>query len=67
VLIGAAMFGVVLGGVSTWLRQGRHRKAARAAKATAENLRAENGQLRGQIATLKTPAASTALAPLDAA
>ena len=29
VLIGTLMFGVLLGGVATWMRQGRYRRAAR--------------------------------------
>ncbi len=36
-LIAATMFGVVLGGFATWVRQGRFRKAARAARAATES------------------------------
>jgi uncharacterized integral membrane protein len=35
----AAMIGVLAGGAATWLRQGKHRKAARANRAEAERLR----------------------------
>ncbi len=65
VLIAATMFGVVLGGVATWLRQGRFRKAARDANARAEDLRGENAYLRDQIAALKTaaPSSSPAIVP----
>jgi uncharacterized integral membrane protein len=54
VLIAAAMFGVVLGGVATWFGQGRFRKAARGANATTETLRNENEALRKQLAELKS-------------
>ena len=66
VLIGAVMFGVVLGGLSTWIRQGRFRQAARKAEAKANELRAENDQLRSQIAALNAPV-TTAIAPRNAA
>jgi uncharacterized integral membrane protein len=42
----AAMFGVLAGGAATWLRQGKHRKAARAHRAEAERLRGEAGAPR---------------------
>jgi uncharacterized integral membrane protein len=69
VMIGAAMFGVVLGGAATWLRQGRFRRAARDANAKAEDLRGENAYLRDQIAALKTAnsSASTAVVPVRGA
>jgi uncharacterized integral membrane protein len=54
VLIGTLMFGVLLGGVATWMRQGRHRKAARDGRNTTETLRGENENLRDQIAALKS-------------
>jgi uncharacterized integral membrane protein len=37
----AAMIGVLAGGAATWLRQGKHRKAARANRAEAERLRGQ--------------------------
>ncbi|MCW2315823.1 Protein of unknown function [Rhodoblastus acidophilus] len=52
-VVGAMMVGVVLGGSSTWVRQGRHRKAAREASRKWAALRAENEALRNQM----TPAA----------
>jgi uncharacterized integral membrane protein len=69
VLIGATMFGVVLGGFATWLRQGRSRKAARDARAKAEDLRGENEYLRNQVAALKAAnsAQSTAVVPTRSA
>jgi uncharacterized membrane protein YciS (DUF1049 family) len=40
-LILSMMLGVLLGGVAVWFGQGKHRRAARAHRATAEKLRAE--------------------------
>ncbi len=60
VLIGAVMFGVVLGGFAVWLRQGRFRKQAREAKARLDRLREENDGLRAELSAAKS--ASGALA-----
>jgi len=57
VLIAATMLGVVLGGFATWLSQGRFRKAARQARAKAEELRGENDFLRQQLAEVKSSGA----------
>jgi uncharacterized integral membrane protein len=54
VLIGTLMFGVLLGSVATWMRQGRSRRAARDARNATETLRGENETLRDQIAALKS-------------
>lgn len=54
VLIGTLMFGILLGGVAAWMRQGRHRRAARDARYAMETLRGENETLRDQIAALKS-------------
>ncbi|WP_374545621.1 LapA family protein [Rhodoblastus sp.] len=68
VLIGATMVGVLLGGVATWLRQGRFRKALRDAKGQVETLRGENESLRAQVKALQAPAnSSTAIVPTRAA
>jgi uncharacterized integral membrane protein len=40
VFILALMAGVLIGGVASWLNQSKHRRAARAAKAEAERLKA---------------------------
>ena len=64
VVIGAVMVGVLFGGASTWLGQGRHRKALRAAKANLDSLRRENESLRAHNTELRlSPSASTAVAP----
>lgn len=60
VLIAAVMFGVVLGGAATWFRQRRFRKAAREARARAENLHSEIESLRGELAATKSSAAPPA-------
>ncbi|WOJ89157.1 lipopolysaccharide assembly protein LapA domain-containing protein [Methylocapsa polymorpha] len=41
VLLVSVMVGVVIGGVATWIEQGRHRRAARRAIAEARRLTAE--------------------------
>ncbi len=41
--------GVVIGGVASWLGQGRYRRTARQAKAEAEEARAEADRLRGEL------------------
>lgn len=45
----AVIVGIVIGGIATWMRQGRWRHAARTERATAERLRTEVTQLRQQI------------------
>lgn len=58
----AAMVGVLLGSAATWVTQGRHRKAARAARAEVRDVRQERTQaraeadrLRQEIAALPAP------------
>lgn len=58
IVILAVMLGAVLGGAATWLRQGRHRKAARAANTEAERLRSEASGLRARLAAASSPALS---------
>ena len=41
ILFAALMAGVLIGGVSTWLRQGTHRRAARRSRAELRRLNAE--------------------------
>lgn len=59
----AAMVGVLLGGAATWLAQGRHRRAARSARAEVREVceeraraRAEVDHLRKEMAALPAPA-----------
>jgi uncharacterized integral membrane protein len=53
----AAMIGVVAGGIATWFAQGRHRRAARQARAEAQRLRAENERLSASARAKLTPLA----------
>jgi hypothetical protein len=45
VILASIMIGVILGSIVTYFEQGRHRRAARAARADAESLRAELARL----------------------
>lgn len=45
----AMAIGVLLGGFATWMAQGRHRRAARHARADVERLRNEAGNLRAEL------------------
>jgi uncharacterized integral membrane protein len=49
VVILAVMVGALIGGALTWLRQGRHRKAARAADVEMQRLRSESDGLRARL------------------
>jgi hypothetical protein len=44
--------GVIVGGIATWLRQGKWRQAARAERAKAEHLRQEVERLRERVTAL---------------
>jgi uncharacterized membrane protein YciS (DUF1049 family) len=50
-LFAALAAGVVIGGIATWIGQGRWRRAARAERANAARLRAEAEQLRASAAS----------------
>ena len=52
VAFASMMIGVVIGGVAVWMRQGRHRRAARAARSEARRLHAEADRLRAQKSSL---------------
>jgi uncharacterized integral membrane protein len=54
-LFAAVVVGILIGGVATWVRQGRWRHSARAERAANERLRGEVGRLRQQIEST-TPA-----------
>lgn len=49
VVLTALAVGVIIGGVTTWLRQGRWRRAARRAEVLVHTLRAEGETLRRQL------------------
>jgi uncharacterized integral membrane protein len=65
VLLVSIGIGVILGGVATWLRQGRYRKGLREAKGQIETLRGENESLRAQLRPAQS--GSTAVATRGAA
>ncbi len=50
VIIAVAILGVLAGGMASWFRQGKWRRAARAHEAEAERARAQLADLRGQVA-----------------
>ncbi|MFN8831777.1 MAG: lipopolysaccharide assembly protein LapA domain-containing protein [Labrys sp. (in: a-proteobacteria)] len=58
VLFAVLMIGVVLGGAASWLRQGRHRRAAREAREQVQRYEAELSRLRDQKPTLPAPLSS---------
>jgi uncharacterized integral membrane protein len=60
VIFAALMAGVLIGGIATWLRQGRHRKAARENRRECERLEAEARRLR----EARAPAPAGGEAPL---
>lgn len=57
VMFVSIMVGVVIGGTGVWMRQGRHRRAAREARSNAGRLQAEADRLRTRTSSL------TALSP----
>ena len=50
VIIAVAMLGVLAGGMATWFRQGRFRRAARRSEAEVREVRTQLADLRGQAA-----------------
>jgi len=50
IILGAVIVGAVIGGGAAWLKQGKWRRAARAARAEAHALRAENLGLKERFA-----------------
>ena len=50
ILFSALILGVLIGGVAAWLKQSKHRKAARAARNDARKLADETQRLRSQMA-----------------
>ena len=47
VVFAALILGVLIGGIATWLGQGRHRKAARMHRRDVERLRSDLDRMRG--------------------
>jgi uncharacterized integral membrane protein len=51
-LLLGVMTGVVVGGIATWLRQGRHRRLERQYRRDAERYRGETEQLKNAMTSL---------------
>jgi len=58
ILFGALIAGVVVGGTAAWLRQRRHRRAARRAEAEVRALRAETEALKQRLEAAERAAAA---------
>jgi len=63
ILFAILIVGVLLGGFSVWLKQGRHRRAARLARSEAERYKAEAERLRAQLEAASQPRESHAILP----
>ncbi|MBL0403272.1 DUF1049 domain-containing protein [Microvirga aerilata] len=57
VIFAAVMLGVVIGGVASWLAQGKHRKSRRRLRRETRQLRHETEQLKAQGPATTLPAA----------
>jgi len=57
VIFASLLLGVLAGGVAAWLKQGKHRRAAREARAEARKYQEEAQRLRAQLATQPAPLA----------
>ncbi len=56
VVLAALAIGVLIGGLASWLAQGKHRKAARRNRREAETLRSETQMLRAAVPDSALPA-----------
>lgn len=56
-VLGALILGVIIGGMFTWITQGKHRKAARASRRAADQARAEADRLRVELASISPSSA----------
>lgn len=56
IVLGALALGVLLGGLASWLAQGKHRKAARYSRREVEALRSEAQALRTAVPDAALPA-----------
>jgi uncharacterized integral membrane protein len=63
-LFAALAVGILIGGVATWIRQGRWRQAARAERASADRFRRETERLRERLEAVQAASPSAgALSP----
>jgi uncharacterized integral membrane protein len=64
-LFAAVALGIVIGGVATWIRQGRWRQLARSERANADRLRGDVARFRDRLEAVQTDhqATGTAIAP----
>lgn len=60
-LYGAALIGVVVGGIGSWLAQGKHRKRERVYRKESQKLRYEIEETKKQIVPETTPSNSLLL------
>ncbi len=65
VVLASIAAGVFIGGLASWLKQGKHRKAARAARADTKKIQAEADRLRSQISNLPASEANVTAAYLS--
>ena len=64
VLFVVLALGVLIGGVAAWFKQGRHRRAARQARADMERYRGEAERLRARVSGVEPPPPPTLPAPI---
>jgi uncharacterized integral membrane protein len=62
VVLVSIIAGVLIGGFASWLKQGKHRKAARVARSDTKKLQAEAERLRSQVSNLPAAEASVTAA-----
>jgi uncharacterized integral membrane protein len=55
VVFAALIVGVLVGGIATWIGQGRYRRATRLHRREAERLRADLDRMQGASTTLPAP------------
>ena len=65
-LFATLALGIMVGGVATWVRQGRWRQAARSERSNADRLRADVARLRDRLEAVQADhqPIGTAIAPL---
>jgi uncharacterized integral membrane protein len=56
VVLAAIAAGVLIGGLASWIAQGKHRKAARRSRREADSLRGETQMLRAAVPDSALPA-----------